>query len=112
MYGPMRDLPEVSTSWWRYNVALMRASNREIAEFTDSCLIAAQIAMQAAKGNPMSLVETLEILQHNQAMVTKAGADQLRLQHRGREYCRVHAPRGGGHGVGGRLQRADRENQG
>jgi len=72
MYGLMRDLPDVSTSWWRYYVALMRASNQEITEFNDGCLIAAQIAMQAAKGNPMSLMETLEILQHNQAMVTKA----------------------------------------
>ncbi len=72
MYGMMKELPEVSINWWRYYVALMRASNREIAEFTDSYLIAAQIAMLAAKENPMSLVETQEIVQHAQAMISKA----------------------------------------
>jgi hypothetical protein len=49
----------------------MRASNREFTEFSDSCLIAAQIAAQAAKDNPLSLWQTLEIMQHNQALMSK-----------------------------------------
>ncbi len=72
MHGLMNDMPDFWANYWRYYLALQRASNRELAEFTDSFLIAAQIAMQAAKENPMSLVDAQEILQHNQAMVGKA----------------------------------------
>jgi hypothetical protein len=64
-------LPEVGASLARYMVALMRATNREITEFNDSCLIAAQLAMQAAKENPLSMMQTLEVMQHNQALITK-----------------------------------------
>ena len=71
MYAVLRELPDVTTSWWRYTLALTRAVNRERMEFTDSALIAAQIALSAAKDNPLSLLETLEILQHNQDLATK-----------------------------------------
>ncbi len=71
MYALLRELPDISTSWFRYYTALARATNREITEFNESCLIAAQIALQAAKDNPMSLLETAEVMQHNQALVTK-----------------------------------------
>jgi len=66
-----KELPEFGASYGRYMMALMRATNREIAEFADSCMIAGQIAMKAAKDNPMSMVETLEVMQHNQALMTK-----------------------------------------
>ena len=71
MYALMKDLPDVSSSFFRYYTALMRATNRESTEFNDSCLIAAQIALEAAKDNPLSLMESLEVLQHSQAMATK-----------------------------------------
>jgi hypothetical protein len=71
MYNVLKELPDFSTSWWRYYVAMLRAVNRERTEFTDSALIAAQIALQAARENPMSLFETMEVLQHNQSMVSK-----------------------------------------
>ncbi len=71
MYALLRELPDISTSWWRYYTAMARATNREVTEFNDSCLIAAQMALQAAKDNPMSMLETLEIMQHNQALASK-----------------------------------------
>lgn len=61
----------ISTSWLRYWTALIRAFNREQMEFADSYLISAQIAMQAARENPMSARETIEILQHKQSLMMK-----------------------------------------
>jgi hypothetical protein len=75
MYGSiqavLKELPDVSTSWLRYMTALTRSFNREQTEFLDSYLIAAQIALQAAKDNPMSLRDTLEIMQHKSSLMTK-----------------------------------------
>nr|VFK57372.1 MAG: hypothetical protein BECKTUN1418F_GA0071002_11146 [Candidatus Kentron sp. TUN]VFK59294.1 MAG: hypothetical protein BECKTUN1418D_GA0071000_10996 [Candidatus Kentron sp. TUN]VFK65724.1 MAG: hypothetical protein BECKTUN1418E_GA0071001_11126 [Candidatus Kentron sp. TUN] len=70
----LKDLPDIATSWIRYTLALTRATNREHAEMNDSMMIAAQIALQAARDNPMSLMETLEVLQHNQEIAGKATA--------------------------------------
>src|SRR5512132_921899 len=52
-------------------IALMRATNREMSEFADSCLIAGQTAIRASRENPLSLKETLEVMQHNQQLLTK-----------------------------------------
>lgn len=75
MYGSLdsvlKEMPDVSTSWLRYMTALTRSFNREQTEFLDSYLIAAQIALQAAKDNPMSLRDTLEIMQHKSTLMTK-----------------------------------------
>ena len=71
MNAMVQHMPEIGTHWLRYCVAFMRACNREVAEFSDSCLIAAQISAQAAKENPMTAVQTLEVLQHNQELVTR-----------------------------------------
>lgn len=75
MYGSMQDvlkeLPDVGTSWLRYMTALTRSFNREQTEFLDSYLIAAQIALQAAKENPMTLRDTIEIMQHKSALMGK-----------------------------------------
>nr|VFK24488.1 MAG: hypothetical protein BECKMB1821G_GA0114241_100859 [Candidatus Kentron sp. MB]VFK30723.1 MAG: hypothetical protein BECKMB1821I_GA0114274_101734 [Candidatus Kentron sp. MB]VFK75333.1 MAG: hypothetical protein BECKMB1821H_GA0114242_10208 [Candidatus Kentron sp. MB] len=76
----LKDLPDIATSWMRYTLALTRATNREHAEMNDSMMIAAQIALQAARDNPMSLMETLEILQHNQEIAGKmTSASQEKL---------------------------------
>ncbi|TVR99436.1 MAG: hypothetical protein EA406_03595 [Rhodospirillales bacterium] len=64
-------MPEIRAQWMRYCLAFMRASNREFTEFSDSCLIAAQIAAQAAKDNPLTLWQTLEVLEHHRELVTK-----------------------------------------
>ncbi len=66
-----QELPEISSSVGRYMLALMRATNREIAEFTDSCLIAGQTAMRASRENPLSMWEMVQVMQHNQALITK-----------------------------------------
>jgi len=66
-----QELPEISASVGRYMLALMRATNREIAEFTDSCLIAGQTAMRASRENPLSMWEMVQVMQHNQALITK-----------------------------------------
>ncbi len=71
MQPVLKELPEVSADWFRYWLAFLRASNREFVEFSDSCLIAAQIAARAARENPLSIVDSLEVLQHNQALITK-----------------------------------------
>ena len=71
MYALAKELPELGANVARYMVALSRATNREIAEFADSCMIASQIAMKAAKDNPMSIWQTLEVLQHNQQLMAK-----------------------------------------
>jgi len=67
----LKEMPDVSSSWLRYLTALTRSLNREQTEFLDSYLIAAQIALQAAKDNPMTLRDTLEIMQHKSALVGK-----------------------------------------
>jgi hypothetical protein len=60
--------------------ALTRSFNREQTEFLDSYLIASQIALQAAKDNPMTLRDTLEIMQHKSALMTKgASATQEKM---------------------------------
>ena len=66
-----KEAPEVASGFGRYMLALMRATNREITEFSDSCLIAAQVSMQGARDNPLDLTQALEVLQHNQALMTK-----------------------------------------
>jgi len=75
MYGSieavLKEIPDVSNSWLRYMTALTRSVNREQTEFLDSYLIAAQIALQAAKENPMSLRDSLEIMQHKSALMEK-----------------------------------------
>lgn len=71
MYALAKELPDLSVNMGRYMVALMRATSREVAEFSDSCLIAGQIAMKAARENPLTLMQTLEVLQHNQQLMLK-----------------------------------------
>lgn len=71
MYSVAQELPEVTTNFGRYMIALMRATNREVTEFTDSCLIAGQTAMRASKENPLSFFETIQVLQHNQQLISK-----------------------------------------
>lgn len=66
-----KEVPEIASGFGRYMLALMRATNREITEFSDSCLIAAQIAMQGARDNPLDFAQTLEVMQHNQTLMTK-----------------------------------------
>jgi hypothetical protein len=76
----LKELPDITTSWIRYTLALTRAMSREKAEVNDSMMIAAQIALQAARDNPLSLMETMEILQHNQQIAAKtASASQEKL---------------------------------
>lgn len=71
MSSMLTELPDIGTSWWRYYVAMMRATNREVMEFADSNLIAAQIALQAAKDNPLTAIEALEVFEHNASLVRK-----------------------------------------
>ena len=67
----LKELPDIRTSWMRYMLALTRSVKREETEFLDSYLIAAQIALQAAKDNPMSLRQTMEIMSHKSALMKK-----------------------------------------
>lgn len=67
----LREIPGVATNWWRYNLALARAINRERTEFMDSSLIAAQIALQAARQNPLSVWETLEVIEHSEELISR-----------------------------------------
>lgn len=71
MNALLREMPDFTTSWWRYTLAMMRATNREVSEFNDNLFIAAHIAMTAARDNPLSMMETFEILEHNVAMGRK-----------------------------------------
>ena len=71
MYAIAKELPEFGQSLGRYMIALMRATNREMTDFSDSCLIASQAAMQASKENPLSLWQTFQVMQHNQQLITK-----------------------------------------
>ncbi|MFO1207264.1 MAG: hypothetical protein U1E63_16335 [Burkholderiales bacterium] len=69
-----RETPDFAVSWLRYLLAMLRATNREVSEFNDNLLVAAHIALQAAKNNPLSLLETMEIAGHNVSMVRKESA--------------------------------------
>ena len=71
MNALLREMPDFTTSWWRYTLAMMRASNREISEFNDNLFIAAHIAMTAARDNPLSMLEAFEIVEHNIGMTRK-----------------------------------------
>ena len=71
MLSLSREMPEIGANWLRYCFAFMRATNREVTEFSDSCMIAAKIAAQAAKENPLTLWQMLEVMQHNQALMSK-----------------------------------------
>lgn len=71
MNALLREMPDFTTSWWRYTLAMMRASNREISEFNDNLFIAAHIAMTAARDNPLSMLEAFEIVEHNVGMTRK-----------------------------------------
>jgi hypothetical protein len=74
MNALLREMPDFTTSWWRYTLAMMRASNREVSEFNDNLFIAAHIAMTAARDNPMSMMETFEVVEHNVSMARKGMA--------------------------------------
>jgi len=81
MLSIMNDIAEANTSLMRYCIALTRATNREVTEFGESYLMAAQIAMQAYRDNPMSLEETMEVLAHKSKLMSKgmtATNDKLR----------------------------------
>ncbi len=67
----LKEIPDTTVNWWRYNIALLRALNREHTEFIDSALTAAQIATQAARENPLSLWQTLEVMEHSEELVSK-----------------------------------------
>ena len=74
MYALLREMPDFTTSWWRYMLAMMRASNREVGELNDNMFIAAHIAMTAARDNPMSMLETFEIMEHGVGLARKGAA--------------------------------------
>ena len=63
MYALAKEMPEIGTSIGRYMIALMRATNREMAEFADSCLIAGQSAMRASRENPFDLIGAMFIVE-------------------------------------------------
>jgi len=67
----MQDIAEANTNLMRYCIALTRATNRELTEFNESYLLAAQIAMQASVENPMSLEETMGVLVHKSQLMQK-----------------------------------------
>ncbi|MBL8399408.1 MAG: metal transporter [Candidatus Accumulibacter sp.] len=71
MFALLREIPDFTTSWCRYTLAMMRASNREVSEFNDNLFIAAHIALTAARDNPLSMMETMEIVEHNASMARK-----------------------------------------
>jgi hypothetical protein len=71
-------MPDFTTSWMRYTMAMMRSSNREISEFNDNLFIAAHIAMTAARDNPLSMLETFEIMEHNVGMMPARGWPERR----------------------------------
>lgn len=71
MFALLREVPDFTASWMRYTMAMMRATNREISEFNDNLFIAAHIAMTAARDNPLSIMEALEIVEHNVGLTRK-----------------------------------------
>ena len=78
MLALLKETPDIANSWFRYLLAMMRATNREVSEFNDNLYIAAHIALQAAKDNPLSVIDTFEMLGHNVSMAKKglAGAQE------------------------------------
>jgi poly(3-hydroxyalkanoate) synthetase len=74
MYALLKEMPDFTASWMRYTLAMMRSSSREIHEFNDNLFIAAHIAMTAARDNPLSMLETFEIMEHNVGMMRKGMA--------------------------------------
>ena len=52
---------ELVSSWWHYVVSLNRARERERAEFKDSCLIAADIAVRASAKNPLGWSQLFKV---------------------------------------------------
>ena len=71
MYAIAKEMPELGTSVGRYMIALMRATNREMTELSNSCMIAGQSAMRASRDNPLSLWESIQVMQHNQQLIAK-----------------------------------------
>jgi len=71
MLSIMKEITEANANLMRYCIALTRATNREVTEFSESYLIAAQTAMQASRSNPMSLAETMEVLIHKNQLINK-----------------------------------------
>ncbi|WP_300452279.1 hypothetical protein [Accumulibacter sp.] len=71
MFALLKEIPDFTTSWMRYTMAMMRASNREISEFNDNLFIAAHIALTAARDNPLSVMEAYQIVEHNLALASK-----------------------------------------
>jgi hypothetical protein len=71
MFSLLKETPDFAVSWMRYLLAMLRATNREVSEFNDNLFVAAHIALQAAKDNPLSLIETFEIAGHNVSMLRK-----------------------------------------
>jgi poly(3-hydroxyalkanoate) synthetase len=65
------NVQELASSWWHYVISLNRALERERAEFKDSCLIAADIAFNASRQNPLSWSQLSEVLQHSQVLVSR-----------------------------------------
>ena len=74
MFALLKEMPDFTTSWMRYTMAMMRASNREVTEFNDNLFIAAQIAMTAARDNPLSVMEAFEVAEHSVGMARKGMA--------------------------------------
>jgi len=71
MLALLKETPDIANSWFRYLLAMMRATNREVSEFNENLYIAAHIALQAAKDNPLTMIETFEIMGHNASMAKK-----------------------------------------
>lgn len=71
MFALLKETPDLAVSWLRYLLAMLRATNREVSEFNESLLVAAHIALQAAKDNPLSIIETFEVAGHNVSMLRK-----------------------------------------
>ena len=71
MFALLKETPDFAVSWLRYLMAMLRATNREVSELNESLLVAAHIALDAAKENPLSLMETFEMVGHNVSMLQK-----------------------------------------
>ena len=71
MFALLKETPDFAVSWLRYLLAMLRATNREVSEFNESLLVAAHIALEAAKENPLTLIETFELAGHNASMLRK-----------------------------------------
>ncbi|ACV36463.1 hypothetical protein [Accumulibacter sp.] len=71
MFSLLKEMPDFTTSWMRYTMAMMRSSNREMSEFNENLYIAAQIAMTAARDNPLSVMEAFQVMEHNVGMARK-----------------------------------------